>query len=113
MSAETVLRDALLALPGVAAIVGVRIYPIVVQEGDPLPAIAFQRMSTEYTNTIGNTAVADKVTFDVMCIAEAFDDAEALCDAAEAVAFEKANRAATYDPDTRTFASVLTVNVWV
>lgn len=112
MSAETQLYAALSALTPVTAIVGEKIRPTLLQEGDEFPGIAYRRESTEFTNTIGNAAVAEKVTFDVICLAGTFDAAEALCDAVQEVALEKLDRRSEYDPDTRAFAAVLTVAVW-
>jgi hypothetical protein len=112
MSAESELFAALSGDSAITAIVGSRIYPVVIPLGVDLPAIAYQRTNTEYVNTIGNAALAARVTFDIACGGKDFDSAESLCDLVEALSFEKTNRTQTFDIDTDNFASVLTVNVW-
>lgn len=112
MSAETALYAALIALPAVTALVSNRIRPLVLEEGDLYPGIAYKRETTEYTNTIGNIAIASKVTLDVICLDDNFTDAEALADAVEAVSLEKLDRRSEYDPETKTFAAVITVAVF-
>lgn len=112
MSAETTLHAALSNLSPVTNLVSDRIRPVALNQGDSYPAIAYKREATEYVNTIGNAAIAEKVTIDVICLAETFDEADALGNAVEAVSFEKVDRRAEYDPETKAFAAVVTVAVW-
>lgn len=113
MSPEQVLFAALSGNTSITAVVEDRIYPVVLPDQKLVPAIVFQRTNTEYTNTIGNTAIAHKATFDVLCIAEQFGDAEALCDIVEAMEqFAKINRTNAWDQGVENYASVLSIEVW-
>lgn len=112
MSAETTLHAALSALGPVTDLVDDKIRPVALREGDEYPAIAYRRDSTDYTNTIGNAAVASRVIFEIVCLDTTFDGAEAVCDAVEAVELEKLDRRSEYDADTKAFGAVLTVAVW-
>lgn len=120
MSAEQTLHDALTAGSpdnAVVTLVTDRIYPIVVPEGEGLPAVAYQRTNTEYTNTISNTALAARVTFDVFCVAPSFKAAEDLANAVadiveDADEITKINRTHTFDGESMTYAVIITVDVW-
>ncbi len=125
MCAETTLYDALRNDGAVVAIVGTRIYPIFVPDSSSnnLPAIAFQRTSTTYENTIHNSDLARLVVFDVYCVADGLSVsvAENLADQVCAVSYQvgdetvelvKTNRSSTYDPDSNTVLVIITVEVW-
>lgn len=113
MSAETTLYADLMALSGVTNLVGTRIRPLVLEEDDTYPAIAYKREATEYVNTIHNTAEARKVTIDVICLDDNFDGAEALGDEVEELPREILDRRSEYDSETKAFAAVVTVAIWV
>ena len=53
MSAESSLRAALLAAPAVSALVGTRVYPMLLPQNPTLPAIVFQRISAVPDHLLG------------------------------------------------------------
>jgi Protein of unknown function (DUF3168) len=97
----------------VVALVGTVIYPVIVPEGKPLPAIAYQRVNTEPVNTISGNAWAARVTFDVFCVAAQFPQADSLASSVRRVmavnkAIEWTNKAHSYDADSGAYAVSLT-----
>lgn len=100
----------------VEEIVSDRIYPIIVPENKTLPAIAYQRVNTEYVNTIHATALASKGTFDIFCVAAEFDQADDLADAVVSVVNASLvmvvlNRTHSFDETAGNYAVVVTVDV--
>jgi hypothetical protein len=82
MSAETDLYAVLSGAAGVTALVSTRIYPDVVPEEATLPAIAYQRTSTEYSTTIhGGAPVAETPTIEITCVATTRPGANAVANA--------------------------------
>lgn len=118
MSAESTLYSLLTAgspANPVVTIVGTVIYPLIVPQGKSLPAIAYQRVSTEYVNVVHFTdAVARRATFDIFCVSNGFLQAESLADAVEGIdGLEKLDRSSTYDVASETFATIVTVRLMV
>ena len=123
MSAEETLHAELTAgspANPVVALVGEGIWPIVVPQDEGLPAIAYQRVNTEMTNTIGaesGLTGGDKATFDLFCVAAQFKQAEDLANAVKTLVRNSElvnliNRTHTYDAESGNYAVVLTVDVW-
>lgn len=121
MSAEETLYAALNAgspANAVVAIVADRIYPIVVPHDVDVPAIAYQRVNTEMTNSISAELLTAKATFDIFCVAAQFKPAEDLANAVKTLLSSVAdeivviNRTHTFDADSNNYAVVLTVDVW-
>lgn len=116
MSAETSLYSALSGDAGVTAIVAGRVYPDVAPQGSALPAIVFERTQTDYLNTIHGTAIAQKASLEVWCMAETRAQAEALCNAVETAArtadFITMGRRAEFDNEQMLWATVLSVDFW-
>ena len=116
MSAETVLYSTLSADTGVDSLVDGRIYPDVAPQDGDLPAIAFERVGTEYHNTIHGTAIATRVSMEAWCMGETRADAESVCDAVElaarAATFFTTGRRAEFDPETNLWAAVLSLDYW-
>jgi hypothetical protein len=117
MSAETVCYATLSGAAPVTAITGERIYPDFVPDDKTLPAIAMNRMATEYVNTIHtNAAVASNVTLEVWCMASTRSGAEQLGDVTDSAlssgGFLALDRRPEFDVESETFAVVITVSVW-
>lgn len=119
MTAEVTLNGILTGSAAVVAAVGDRIYPLVVPDGKELPAIAYQRTSTEYIPVIhGSRPVAGKVTIDIYCVDASNAGSKSLCDLILAIDIPVdtdmlvTNRSDLFDADTGLYATVLSVNVW-
>lgn len=127
MSAETLINSVLLADNDVLNAVTegsptdpalARIYPDFLTQEIVLPAIVTQRAESEYVNTIHSGAVvAARVAMDIWCLAETRIGAETLADLVEtalpASEFLVANRRPEFDPDTKTYAAIVTGIIWV
>lgn len=113
MSAETQLYAALSAAGSVSSIVGTRIYPDVVPQEQPLPAIAYVRTETEFLRTIHGDVLGETAQIEIWCMAENRMDAESLAEAVEAACvstgFMPTGRRAELDAETQTWATVLAV----
>ena len=80
MSAETDLYAVLSGRAQLTALVGSRIYPDAIPEGDVLPAVVYQRIMTSPITTIGNVTVAEEVHFGVTAWAETRTASDAVAD---------------------------------
>lgn len=116
MSAETVLYSTLSGASGVTALVSTRIYPDVAPQDGSLPAVTFERVATEYHNTIHGTVIATVAAMDVWCMGATRASAEAVCDAAatavRAAGFLTTGRRAEFDPESDLWAAVLSIDHW-
>jgi hypothetical protein len=56
MTLEEALRDYLIDHAGITALVGTRVYPLLVAQSTAMPAISYQRISTDPTQHRGGTA---------------------------------------------------------
>ena len=118
MSAETILYDALTAAAGIESLVSDRIYPGLLPQGKPLPAIVYLRSDTEYVTTIhSSTPRGSRVEMEAWGIAGTNGAAEAIGDAIEAalatallVPFA---RRAEIDPETDSHSSIISCVVWL
>jgi hypothetical protein len=112
MSAETDLYSALANAAGVVALVGQAIYPDIAPQEIDLPCIAFQRIATEFTNTIHGSIGCQSATLEIWCMAGSRADAEAVADASQAAmggAFSMSGRRTELDVESDVWATVLTV----
>ena len=81
MSAETVAYSTLAAAGAVTAIVSTRIYPDAVPELIPLPSIAINRDTTDYTATIhSGLPVAVMAHTNIECMSTSRANADAIAD---------------------------------
>lgn len=117
LSAETLIFGTLTANGPLTALVATRIYPDFLSQEITLPAIVTQRVESEYVNTIHTgAAAATRITMDTWCLAATRIGAEALADAVEvalpAGLFVLTDRRIEFDPDTETFAAVVTSKIW-
>lgn len=80
MSAEQTVYNTLKNDAGVAALVGTRIYPLVLPQNPTYPAISYQRISTRPVQTRGGNGLAF-VRMQVDCFATGYTAAKQLSDA--------------------------------
>lgn len=116
MSAEKLIFAVLSGAAGVTAIVSDRIYPDVLPQDKPLPAVVYARSGTEYLHTLGTPAVASSATIEIWCFGMTRPDAEALGDAVLtaliAAKYYPSDRRPEYEDATQTYASVVVCNIW-
>jgi len=62
----------------VTAIVGTRIYPVVIPQTQSLPALVYSIASTFPTHTNDGPSTLDKFTFSIFCVAKKYNDVEDL-----------------------------------
>lgn len=119
MSAETDFRTLLVNFPGLAALVGTRVAENSVDEGLPLPYIAFTGRHDRTHNLLGEL-MADQVEFTVQCWGKTAADAAAVA-AQVVLAVQSADPArgavvmsseSAFDPDVNLDATILTVEWW-
>lgn len=81
---EAVLADTLTASPGVARLLGFRVYPLLAPETAPLPFCTWRRVSIQRESALtGPTGVAT-VTMALECYAATYEAVRELADAARA-----------------------------
>ncbi len=116
MSAEAELYAALSGFSGLAALVGARIYPDAVPEGNALPAVVYQRLETELTTTISGAVVAEDVKFSIAAWAETRAAADASADqialALAAAGNPATDRSAEYDAEIGAYACTTACQWW-
>lgn len=109
MSAESDLYTALSGWPGLAAVVGNRIYPDAIPENQALPAVVYVRASTAPTRTIGGLLVCEDIRFSLTAWAKSREAAAAVADqisaALEAAGNPAADRSGGYDEQVGLFAA--------
>ena len=81
MSIESGLYAHLTSDPDVSALVGDRIYPLLVPQDATLPAIAYQRISTGRDETHTGPSGLSQARIQLTCIADSYDAAKAVADA--------------------------------
>lgn len=116
MSAETDVKDALSAYTALTAEVDDRIYPDFLAQDIELPAVVYQRDSTEYITTIHDGTVHDsRATMEIWCLAETRLGAEQIADLVElaiASTFLPVDRRPEFNAESLTHASVVTITLW-
>ena len=80
MNAEGAIRAAILASAPVAAMVGTRVYPMMLPQGPTLPAIVYQRISTVPDMLVEGPGFAP-IRMQLSMWATTFDGARTLADA--------------------------------
>lgn len=115
MSAESSLFDTLSVAAGVTAIVSDRIYPDVIPENKPVPAISFQRTATEFVNTIhGTVPVCTTPTLEISCVdrtrAAANALANAVVSALAGTSFYAIDQQAAVDFESELWGAIVVVN---
>lgn len=82
MSVSAALRDALLAAPGVAALVGARVYRDERPEGDPLPAIVILLVSDPRPMTYSGAQSLRRARLQLDCLGDSRGLADEIGEAA-------------------------------
>lgn len=75
---EQQLRAALVGHAGVTALVGARVYPLLIPEGTPLPCVTYQRVSGTPENTLEGHSGLEEVMVQVDCWSATYGGAKAL-----------------------------------
>jgi len=113
VSAETVLFSTLAGSVAVGALIADRIYPDARPQDDVLPGIVYRRDGTEIVPTIHGTIALTRAQLAAVCLGATRASAEAVADAAQtallAAGFLLVNRAADFDPESRTYIATLAV----
>lgn len=118
MTSEDSLFSALTNAGAVSALVGTRVYPDQIPPGTGLPCIGFARSNTEYDNTIHGTTLGARITFEIFCLAQSREAADALADAVvggidDSGFVPESRRVETEGEESDSFdVTVLTVNFW-
>ena len=115
MAAETQLYNALSGSTDITDIVSTRIYSDIRDQGDILPAIYFERSSTEYLNTIDTyVPQGEKSTFILSCFETTREKAEVLTaliiTATASSNFLCIDKQNSYDEETETFTTTIQLN---
>lgn len=117
MSAESTLYGWLDADAGLAALVGERIYPDVIPQDQPLPAVAFARTQTEPIATIHGTVPASFVGMQIQCWAATRAIAEQVADAVVAALLAHGEiftaRDVLFDADSGNFGTAIELRLLV
>ncbi len=110
---------ALLAAPTITALVGSRIYPLFRPDGDPLPAIVYQRISTMPENSLLGFSKLDMVRIQFTCYGKTVAAAKQLAttlrttlDDAAALKGICVYESDEMDADTRNFRVFIDYNFW-
>lgn len=114
--------SALATYAGVTAIVGERIYPVVLPQGGTFPAISYQRIDTDPVNDFDGWDTLDNLLMQIECWSEGHLECRQLATQVKA-AFAAATgfsaiRAGDRDtveqqtPNNLLFKSTLTFNIW-
>lgn len=96
-----------------------RIYPLERPADDPLPAIVYQRVSTDPDQTLEGDSGLDAVRLQLSCWAETYAGAKALAAATRAAITSSASLKAVTemevddrDPETREYRVILDFRIW-
>lgn len=116
MSAEAEVYAALSGFSGLISIVGAAIYPDVLPEKTPYPAVVFARVRTEPVISISNVYFGADVGLQVSCWGESrteVDAAAVQADAAlKASGILPTGRQSGYDPDAGLYAAVIDTEIF-
>lgn len=77
MNLETAITAHLKAHPGLSALIGGRVYPLVIPQGAPLPCVTYQRISTPRQYTMGSTATVVNARMQVDAWGDSYASAKA------------------------------------
>ena len=73
---ESTVYSTLSGASAVSSLVGSRIYPLVRPQGDALPAIVYQRISTVPVNSLDGDSGLDEVRIQIACVAPTYAQAK-------------------------------------
>jgi hypothetical protein len=117
MSAETTLYGILTGYSALTALVGNRIYPDVIAQGEALPALIYRKMGSDPYATLDGVVGITSYRFAVAAWAMKKDDAENVCDkvvaalAASVIPIEA--RMGDFDTEVGLFGAIVEFDMWV
>lgn len=119
MSSETDLVTALKAAAGVDAIIAGRIFPLLRPQGESLPALVYERISTDPVNSLQGSSGLDGVQLRLTSWAPSYKTAQQLATAvraamAAAPGFKSVYQAQqdSYDKDVGQYGVVQEYRLW-
>lgn len=117
MSVETTLYGILSGHAALTALVGNRIYPDVIAQGEALPALIYRKMGADMFPTLDGVVGIASYRMAVSCWAHKKDDAENVCDkviaalAASVIPVE--SRMGDFDTEVGLFGATVEFDMWV
>lgn len=81
---ESLLSDHLLADTGIAAIVGNKVFALVIPEGTVLPCLSFQRLSGQPANTLSGHSGLEAITVQIDAWGRTYSETKELAKAVRA-----------------------------
>lgn len=81
---ESLLSDHLLADTGIAAIVGNKVFALVIPEGTVLPCLSFQRLSGQPANTLSGHSGLEAISVQIDAWGKTYTEAKELAKAVRA-----------------------------
>jgi Protein of unknown function (DUF3168) len=116
VSAESTIYGILSGYGPLTSLVGTRIYPEVIAQGEDLPAVVYSKTDSEVYNQLLGTAGITRHRFTVQSWSLTRDEAENVLDkAADALAAQVIpieSRAATFDTEVGLHAAALEFDYW-
>lgn len=120
MSIESSLYARLTAHAGVSALVGTRIYPLLMPQTPVLPAITYQRISAEHIASIGGHSGLENPRIQIDIWALSYNTSKALAAQVRAALTESMDGFAAllltdlddYEPETRIYRCSLDFSLW-
>jgi len=116
---EQQVIDVLSASTAVQAICGQRIYALVRPQGDPLPAVVWQRVATTPVNSLQGFSGLDNVRLQFSHYAQTLLEAKQLAAAvsvalngAEGLKCTRTMELDDQDPETKNFRVIVDFNIW-
>jgi len=111
----------LITVTAITDLVNQRIYPVILPQNSPMPAITYQQLVEIQTHTMGSDSGPGRDIYDIHCWADKYDDVQSLADAASTALKDKTgtmgshtlqrilqeDRADIYDSITETYHIVL------
>jgi hypothetical protein len=116
---EQTVYTVLSANTAVQAIVGAKIYPLVMPEGVAVPALVYQKVGTTVVNSLEGFSGIESVRLQFSCYAPTLLQAKqlalAVSNALDGAAVLKSTRTMELDgqdPETKNFRVVVDFNIW-
>jgi len=113
---EKAIYDTLRNNAAVAALVGNRVRPVHLRQGDPFPAIVYTRISTEPVNDLDGHGGLDNCRFQIDCYSEGYQElrnlAAAVKTAMNAAGHLQAGDRDLYESDLKLHRVILDFSIW-
>ena len=130
MSVESQIVSRLAAVSGVTALIASRVYPVIIPQNATLPAVCYQRVSTNRPSCFGNDAGIVQARFQIDCLSESEPGAATGARAVAAAVISALQRWSTnsgsptvhdifidnqsedYEPETKIHRVIIDIIVW-